>query len=58
MPDEVEFLKRLYDQFNARDMEKLLAAMQEEVLSGQMEWKAVTSTDARECVAIGHASGQ
>jgi hypothetical protein len=27
MPDEVEFLKRLYDRFNARDMEKLLAAM-------------------------------
>ena len=32
MPDEVEFLKRLYDRFNARDMEKLLAAMQEEVI--------------------------
>ena len=32
MPDEMEFLKRLYDRFNARDMEKLLAAMQEEVI--------------------------
>jgi hypothetical protein len=32
MSDEVEFLKRLYDRFNARDMEKLLAAMQKEVI--------------------------
>jgi SnoaL-like domain len=32
MPDEVELLKRLYDWFNARDMETLLAAMHEEVI--------------------------
>jgi hypothetical protein len=32
MPDEVEFLKRLYDRFNARDMETLLSAMQDEVI--------------------------
>ena len=32
MPDEVELLKRLYDRFNARDMETLLAAMHEEVI--------------------------
>ena len=32
MPDEVEFLKRLYDRFNDRDMVELLAAMQEDVI--------------------------
>jgi hypothetical protein len=32
MPDEVEVLKRLYDRFNARDMETLLSAMQEHVI--------------------------
>jgi hypothetical protein len=31
MPDEVELLKCLYDRFNARDMEALLSAMQEDV---------------------------
>jgi hypothetical protein len=32
MPDEVELLKRLYDRFNARDVEALLAAMHEDVI--------------------------
>ena len=32
MPDEVELLKRLYDRFNARDMDALLSAMQEDVI--------------------------
>jgi SnoaL-like domain len=32
MPDEVELLKRLYDRFNARDMETLLAAMHQDVI--------------------------
>ena len=32
MPDEVELLKRLYDRFNARDMDTLLSAMQEGVI--------------------------
>ena len=32
MSDEVELLKRLYDGFNARDMETVLAAMYEDVI--------------------------
>jgi ketosteroid isomerase-like protein len=32
MPDEVDLLKRVYDRFNARDMETVLAAMHENVL--------------------------
>ena len=32
MPDDVDVLKRLYDRFNARDMEALLSAMQEDVI--------------------------
>lgn len=32
MPNEIELLKRLYDRFNARDMEALLAAMHEDVV--------------------------
>ena len=32
MPGEVDLLKRLYERFNARDMESLLAAMREDVM--------------------------
>jgi len=32
MQDEVALLKRLYEQFNAREMEKVLAALDEDVL--------------------------
>jgi ketosteroid isomerase-like protein len=32
MMDEEEFIRRLYDRFNARDMETLLSAMQEDVI--------------------------
>ena len=32
MSDEVELVKRVYDRFNARDMETVLAAMHEEVI--------------------------
>jgi ketosteroid isomerase-like protein len=32
MSDEVEFLKRVYDRFNARDMETVLAVMREDVI--------------------------
>ena len=32
MSDEVEHLRRLYDRFNARDIETVLAAMHEDVL--------------------------
>jgi hypothetical protein len=32
MSDEMELLKRVYDRFNARDMESVLAAMHEDVM--------------------------
>jgi hypothetical protein len=32
MSDEVELLKRVYDRFNARDMETVLASMHEDVI--------------------------
>jgi ketosteroid isomerase-like protein len=32
MPDETELLKRVYDRFNARDMEAVLAALHEDVM--------------------------
>jgi hypothetical protein len=32
MPDEIELLKLLYDRFNARDMETVLAALHENVM--------------------------
>jgi nuclear transport factor 2 (NTF2) superfamily protein len=32
MPDQLELLKRLYDRFNARDMESVLAAMHQDVI--------------------------
>ena len=32
MSDEVKLLKRVYDRFNARDMETVLAAMHEDVI--------------------------
>src|SRR6202789_886200 len=32
MADEVEFLKRVYERFNARDMETVLGTMQDDVM--------------------------
>ena len=32
MSDNVELLKRIYDRFNARDMETVLAALHEDVI--------------------------
>jgi hypothetical protein len=32
MPDEIELLKHVYDRFNARDIETMLAAMHEDVM--------------------------
>src|SRR5438552_17556253 len=32
MSDEVDLLKRVYDRFNARDMDSVLAAMHEDVI--------------------------
>jgi ketosteroid isomerase-like protein len=32
MSDEMELLKHVYDRFNARDMESVLAAMHEDVM--------------------------
>jgi hypothetical protein len=32
MPDEVEFLKRVYSRFNAREMEAVLASLHENVM--------------------------
>src|SRR5215469_895581 len=32
LPDNIELLKRLYDRFNARDMETVLAALHEDVI--------------------------
>jgi len=32
LPDNVELLKRIYDRFNARDMEPVLAALHEDVI--------------------------
>lgn len=32
MQERIEFLKRLYEQFNAREIEKVLAALDEDVL--------------------------
>ena len=32
MADDIEFLKRLYDRFNARDMEAVLAKLDENVV--------------------------
>jgi hypothetical protein len=43
--------------FNARDMENVLAAMDEDVV-WRMAWKVVTSTAALEYAAIGHGNGR
>jgi limonene-1,2-epoxide hydrolase len=32
LPDNIELLKRIYDRFNARDMETVLAALHEDVI--------------------------
>jgi hypothetical protein len=38
MADQVELLKRLYDRFNAHDMESVLAAMHQDVSTSQGLW--------------------
>jgi hypothetical protein len=57
MSDQVELLKRVYDRFNARDMESVLAAMHHDVIWAN-GMKVAMSTDAMKCVTIGHASGR
>lgn len=47
MSDEVELLKRVYERFNARDMETVLAAMHEDVVwANGMEGGHVHGRDA------------
>jgi ketosteroid isomerase-like protein len=55
--DNVELLKRIYDRFNARDMETVLAALHEDVIwANGMEGGHVHG--AKEYVATGRDSGQ
>jgi nuclear transport factor 2 (NTF2) superfamily protein len=47
MPDQLELLKRLYDRFNARDMESVLATMHQDVIwANGMEGGYVHGRDA------------
>lgn len=47
MPDEVDLLKRVYDRFNARDMETVLAVLHEDVVwANGMEGGHVHGRDA------------
>jgi len=48
--DEVDLLKRVYDRFNARDMEAVLGAMHDEVMwANGMEGGHVHGRDAVRC---------
>ena len=50
MSDEVDLLKRVYDRFNARDMETVLAAMHEDVMwANGMEGGHVHGRDEVRC---------
>ena len=54
--DEIQFLKHVYDRFNARDMETVLAAMHDDVVwANGMEGGHVRGRDGVE--ATGRASG-
>jgi ketosteroid isomerase-like protein len=57
MSDEMDLLKRVYDRFNARDMETVLAAMHEDVIwANGME--GGTFMDVRKCANTGRVSGR
>jgi ketosteroid isomerase-like protein len=57
MSDEVDLLKRVYDRFNARDMEAVLASMHEDVMwANGMEGGHVH--DATKSAVTGHVSGR
>lgn len=57
MSDDVELLKRVYDLFNSRDIESVLAAMHPDVIwANGME--GGTSTDVTRCAAIGNVNGR
>jgi hypothetical protein len=57
MSSDLKILERLYDRFNARDMEAVLAMMHRNVLWAKV-WKAGTSTDTTRSAAIGRDSGR
>jgi hypothetical protein len=57
MSDDVELLKRMYDLFNSRDIERVSPPCIPTSF-GQMEWKMATSTDATRCAAIGNVNGR
>jgi hypothetical protein len=57
MSDDVELLKRVYDLFNSRDIESVLAAMHPDVISANgMEGGHVHGRTR--CAAIGNVNGR
>ena len=56
MDDDVKVLERIYDRFNARDLDGVLAALTDES-PGPTEWMAVTSMAARPYANTGRANG-
>lgn len=56
MSEEMRILKRLYERFNARDIDSVLAVMHQDVMwANGME--GTTCTDTMEFAPIGIASG-
>jgi hypothetical protein len=57
MPNEIELLKHLYERFNARDIEKVLAAMMHEDAVWANGMEADMSMGGTAFAATGRASG-
>ncbi len=56
MDGDVELLKGIYDRFNARDIDGVLA-MLATMLSGPTAWMVATFRDAKQYASTGRASG-
>ena len=56
MSDNVELLKRIYDRFNARDMDTVLAALHDDVIWAN-GMKGAMSAGAKEFAITGRGCG-
>ncbi len=57
MPSDTELLEHLYDRFNARDMEAVLATMHLDVM-WPTAWRAGMFTDTTVSVITGRGNGR
>ena len=56
MDDDIKLLERIYERFNARDMDGVLSVLTDDVVWANV-WMVATSTAVRPYASTGPASG-